>query len=119
MPKIMYRPNPVPPPFVPPTPPEYTNVVVITKYPFEANELVDVYFKNVEIPLGLTYVFQIHLKEQQLWLAVNDYEQSLPNESNPNKMTFDADSSEIDGYNILCQDEGENIKTVPLMLQTA
>ena len=38
MPKIMFRPNPTPPPFVPPTPVPTDNLLQITPYPFEADE---------------------------------------------------------------------------------
>lgn len=50
MPKIMYRPNPVPPPFVPPTPPAPVPSVSINPYPFEADEEIIATFENVIVP---------------------------------------------------------------------
>lgn len=119
MPKIMFRPNPTPPPFVPPTPPEPTNVIVFSKYPFEAQEPVFVYFENVEVPQAGSYAFDIYDNVQQGWSTIDEFYTSLPDESNPYEAYFELDSSDIGGYRLQCFVDGELIGTVPLIVQTA
>ena len=43
MPKVIFRPNPTPPPFVPPPPTPTDNLLQITPYPFRADE--EFYYK--------------------------------------------------------------------------
>lgn len=50
MPKIIFRPNPTPPPFVPPTPPVIVNGVQITPYPFEESQIISCRLVNVTPP---------------------------------------------------------------------
>ena len=51
MPKIMYRPNPTPPPFVPPVPPVPTGpYMTISPFPFDSNTPVTSKIFNVEVP---------------------------------------------------------------------
>lgn len=118
MPKIIFRPNPTPPPFVPPTPPEPTNIVVLSKYPFMADEPVFVYFDNVEVPQNVMYSFEVYVNELQNWSTVWEFETSLPNESNPYEIYFEHDSSEISGFRINCIEDEVSIKIVPLIVQT-
>lgn len=51
MPKIIFRPNPTPPPFVPPTPIVLENAsILFTTWPFQANESVKGVFRCDELP---------------------------------------------------------------------
>lgn len=51
MPKIMFRPNPVPPPFVPPTPSYDTEVhFIVDPFPYENGETVDTTFEMFNLP---------------------------------------------------------------------
>ena len=119
MPKVMFRPNPTPPPFVPPTPPEPTNIVVLSKYPFEKGEPVLVYFKNVEVPPAEANTFDIYSNSEQSWYTVWEFYPSLPDESNPFETNFEYDSADIGGYQISSFVQGVVIKTIPLVVQTA
>ena len=119
MPKVMFRPNPTPPPFVPPTPPEPTNIVVLSKYPFEAYESVFVYFKNMEVPTADVYSFDVYNNNEHGWSTVNEFEYGLPSESNPYEASFDIESANINGYRLDCFVGGVSIKTIPLIVQTA
>lgn len=48
MPKIMFRPAPTPPPFVPPGPAPTENLIHITPYPFEEQETIQVALSNLQ-----------------------------------------------------------------------
>lgn len=47
MPKIIFRPNPTPPPFVPPTPEPTENLVHINPYPFSYGDTLQVSLSNL------------------------------------------------------------------------
>lgn len=47
MPKIIFRPNPTPPPFVPPTPEPTENLVHINPYPFNEGDSLQVTLSNL------------------------------------------------------------------------
>lgn len=48
MPKIMFRPNPTPPPFVPPTPGPTENLIHISPYPFDQQQNLQVSLSNLQ-----------------------------------------------------------------------
>lgn len=50
MPKIMFRPAPTPPPFVPPTPPVIENSIQITPYPFNEDTAITIKLSNLNLP---------------------------------------------------------------------
>ena len=51
MPKIIYRPNPTPPPFVPPVPPVPSGpYMTIAPFPFDSNTPITSKIFNVEVP---------------------------------------------------------------------
>lgn len=56
MPKIMYRPNPTPPPFVPPVPSYDTEVhFIINPYPYENGDTVYLVFEMFNLPNHYTW----------------------------------------------------------------
>lgn len=50
MPKIMFRPAPTPPPFVPPTPPAIENSIHFTPYPFDEETAITIKLSNLNVP---------------------------------------------------------------------
>lgn len=50
MPKIIFRPAPTPPPFVPPTPPAIENSIHITPYPFDEDTAITIKLSNLNLP---------------------------------------------------------------------
>ena len=73
MPKIIYRPNTTPPPFVPPTPPEPTSIS-LSGYPARATGGENVYLKfNTPINFDFT-AMEINIPYQTtLYGGPNDY----------------------------------------------
>jgi hypothetical protein len=53
MPKIMFRPAPTPPPFVPPTPPAIENSIHFTPYPFDEETAITIKLSNLNVPQAL------------------------------------------------------------------
>lgn len=60
MPKIIFRPNPVPPPFPPPTPIYPENSISFSPMPFNVGQNVVGTFHKVLVPEGHT-IFQVRL----------------------------------------------------------
>lgn len=51
MPKIIFRPNPTPPPFVPPTPSYDTQINAVSKYPYyNDSESLELKFSPAQVP---------------------------------------------------------------------
>jgi hypothetical protein len=52
MPKIIYRPEPTPPPFVPPTPSYDTVINAVSQYQYyDENQLLDLKFAAAQVPV--------------------------------------------------------------------
>ena len=80
MPKIMYRPNPVPPPFVPPVPSYDSKVHFnVEPFPYENGDYVDLTFEMFNLPNHRTWnigeFFNAPLIEP------NGYSQLIPNQA--------------------------------------
>ena len=82
MPKIMYRPNPVPPPFVPPVPSYDTKVhFIVDPYPYENGDSVDSTFEMFNLPNH--YTWEIGMEPGSPLIEPSRESQLIPNQPIP------------------------------------
>lgn len=79
MPKIMFRPNPTPPPFVPPGP-SYDKEVhfIVRPYPYEYGDSVDVTFEMFNLPNHHTWYIAESVGSPLI--KPHGYSQLIPNQ---------------------------------------
>ena len=94
MPKIIFRPNPTPPPFVPPTPPTPQSTIRFATYPFDegANTY---YLHGVEQPQDATFwALQFLLVGVENWETYDEL--SIESFSNDQPLDFWSGSPSSD-----------------------
>lgn len=98
----MYRPNPVPPPFVPPTPVPTENLLSISPYPFEDFAQITVVFSEIDIPAGYLIVdFDMHDKVNDEWITCKEWETDPFELDTPYQVVSEIPFDDCDGYSIL------------------
>lgn len=117
MPKIIFRPNPTPPPFPPPGPVEPSNLLKITPYPFGPEDVCDVEIINLQ---------EINDHKQVAFFINNPSVggsmllEVLSNDGSPIRTSFEAgmgfDSTEIVSYFIEVTKTDDSKYTIPLSL---
>ena len=117
MPKIIFRPEPSPPPFVPPTPPPATASINMNPYPFSIDE-------NVEVSInGLNITTEYN--ELILWFGYSeeDYEvfgQAFELDSdNGAHFVMRSVNFNSEDYPFICvsvEFDGEILQVIPLQL---
>lgn len=113
MPKIMYRPNPTPPPFVPPVPPAPTGpYVTMSPFPFEVNAEVLCTVHNVELDPSVDYAYLYVRNDTTDVIDINRH--ITPPHTGPITFlaTADANSDNLSDAEIFLYSEGiidENI----------
>ena len=117
MPKIIFRPNPVPPPFPPPGPIYPSNSLKITPYPFEPITDCKCDIINLqEITDHKEVSLFLHLLEQEGKSSV----QTLSSGGSPIETSFEAvmdyNSTEIDLFFIEVIKNDDSTYTIPLTL---
>ena len=103
MPKIIYRPNPSPPPFDPPTPPVQNPSVHFNPYPFNPDELLQIVLTNLDLPATTTTVRLSGYVEQ--WQDETTFFTSLVSSDQTTIETTgasEASSSQISRYVLYC-----------------
>ncbi len=107
MPKIMFRPNPTPPPFVPPTPVYPTNSIELSPFPFNAKQNVDACIHNLTLPSGYDeyyLCYYVPAEDYHPRLVEIDYQPIIEEWSF--SIYVEHDSTDISGIFVEC-DKGE------------
>lgn len=102
MPKIIFRPNPTPPPFVPPTPVPTENLVSISPYPFGDYDQITVVFSNIIIPTGYSFIdFDMHDSAIDAWATCKEWDDNTFELDTPFVVIPEVAFDNCDGYSIL------------------
>ena len=117
MPKIMYRPNPTPPPFVPPVPPVPTEpYVTISPYPFGSDEPINCRIFNVVAPAEATYmIFDISDSDNTIVNMRVDIESPIVGEFDIQAVTLASSSNDMIGHIAFYSDDTE-LEEYPLVV---
>lgn len=103
MPKIIFRPNPTPPPFDPPTPPVQNPSVFFTPYPFETDELLHAVLTNLDLPEDINIVeVDGYVEAWNDWSSGSNIQISGSPSSIECDFAFEASSSQISRYRLTC-----------------
>ena len=106
MPKIIFRPNPTPPPFVPPTPPTPQSTIRFATYPVEVGEN-SYYLHNVVLPDNATgWALQYLLLGVESWETYTEYDISSFANDTPIFFYAGSPSSEYVGFRLYYLTEG-------------
>lgn len=115
MPKIIFRPNPTPPPFVPPTPVYPANSIKLSPFPFNAEQNVDACIYNLTLPSGYdTYFLCYYVPAEDYYshMVEIDYETLIKEWSF--SIYVEHDSTDISGFFVECNKDGEEPYNFPL-----
>lgn len=99
MPKIIFRPNPTPPPFVPPTPGPTENLTHISPYPFDQQQDLQVSLSNLQPISGYSSVeFGMYVESEGGYIIAGEIAQQ--DEPIPTNFTIitDYSSDEIEYF---------------------
>lgn len=94
MPKIMFRPNPVPPPFTPPAPSyDTTSTIKLFPFPFENGDAVRLELPSLNVPDY--YCFKIYQFNTELGIYQSVSEDIHEQVSQPTTTYFDATNNSL------------------------
>ena len=103
MPKIIFRPNPTPPPFDPPTPPVQNPSVFFNPYPFEPDTPIHAVLTNLTLPSETNvFSFEGYVEQWQDVTALGTYQVSGSPSTIEVDGAFEASSAQISRYYLEC-----------------
>jgi hypothetical protein len=114
MPKIIFRPNPTPPPFVPPTPGYATQLDFYVKpIPYESYETIEILIPNVAMPEYDLFVLQQKTIDETSFEQIFDSSSEGFNFGSPFYSQFEKDYDGNAGYRAVWELNGEPVLTIP------
>lgn len=103
MPKIIFRPNPTPPPFVPPTPPVQNPSVFFNPYPFEPDTPIHVVLTNLDLPANTNKIcLQGYVEAWDDWAMFNNVDIEIGQTTVEFDSAVEASSAQISRYQLTC-----------------
>lgn len=115
MPKIIFRPAPTPPPFVPPTPVPTENIIHLNPRQFSYSDVVSCYFENlVNVPEHDVVEFRQYSEPNEEFYIYGSIDLESISQSSPYQFTADYSSAETTYFYLVFFKGDDNVGSIIL-----